>query len=145
MRLSTSTIRAAGFAALLLFAMACGGGGGGPSEPTPPDNGGQATGGTVSGNTSKTVSVQNDLFSPANTTVAAGGTVTWSWNTCTSDPIYGGEACSPHNVTFDDGAHSATQDHGTFSRTFATAGTYSYHCTLHGTATTGMRGSITVQ
>jgi plastocyanin len=45
-------------------------------------------------------------------------------------------------VTFDDGLSSPTQDQGSYSRTFSAAGTYNYHCAVHGAA---MAGSITVQ
>jgi plastocyanin len=44
-------------------------------------------------------------------------------------------------VTFDDGVASPTQSDGTYSRTFAAAGTYTYHCTVH----PSMTGTITVQ
>jgi hypothetical protein len=47
-----------------------------------------------------------------------------------------------HNVTFDDGEHSATQSSGSFPRTFSAGGAYPYHCTIHGAAT--MHGSVTV-
>jgi plastocyanin len=87
------------------------------------------------------ISVTNDAFVPATKTIAVGGTVTWAWNSCTGDP-YSGQTCGSHSVTFDDGTGSAVQDHGTFSKTFATAGTYNYHCSVHGSA---MAGSITVQ
>jgi plastocyanin len=82
-----------------------------------------------------TVGVNDNSFSPSTLTVTAGTTVTWDWN--------GGNS---HNVTWVDGtpAASATQATGTYTRTFATAGAYDFYCTLHGTPTTGMRGSITV-
>ena len=38
-------------------------------------------------------------------------------------------------------AENQTSNH----RKFATAGTYPFHCTIHGTATTGMRGTVVVQ
>jgi plastocyanin len=79
-----------------------------------------------------TVTVGNNFFSPANLSVAAGTTVTWSWAT----------GAVEHNVTFDDGEHSATQSSGSFPRTFSAAGTYPYHCTIHGAA--AMHGSVTV-
>ena len=47
-----------------------------------------------------------------------------------------------HSVTFDDGTTSPTQDQGTYTRTFGAAGTYNYHCSIHGAA---MAGTITVQ
>jgi plastocyanin len=87
--------------------------------------------------------VTNDAFSPGTKTVAVGTTVKWAWNTCSSDPYYGtGQTCTSHSVTFDDGTTSPTQDQGTFERTFSAAGTYNYHCVIHGAA---MTGTITVQ
>jgi plastocyanin len=79
-----------------------------------------------------TVIVSNDKFTPSSLQVAASTTVTWTWES-------GGTS---HNVTFDDGVHSPTQGGGTYTRTFSTAGTYAYHCTIHGTI---MSGNITVQ
>ncbi len=80
------------------------------------------------------VTVENNDFDPATLQVAAGSSVVWAW----------ASGASTHNVTFDDGEASGNRSSGTYSRTFATAGTYPYHCTLHGTATSGMRGSVTV-
>jgi plastocyanin len=118
----------------VVCALGCGGSGGGATNPTTPPTGNTPP--VVDG-----ISVTNNAFSPATKTVATGATVRWSWNTCTGDPYYG-ETCVAHSVTFDDGVTSATQDQGTFSRTFATAGTYAYHCSVHGAA---MAGTITVQ
>jgi plastocyanin len=78
------------------------------------------------------VVVSNDKFTPTSLQVAAGTTVTWTW----------ASGSVGHNVTFDDGVHSATQSGGTYTRTFTTAGTYAYHCTIHGTP---MSGTVTVQ
>jgi plastocyanin len=85
--------------------------------------------------------VTNNAFSPGTKTVAVGATVKWAWNSCTGGS-YSGQTCTSHSVTFDDGTTSPTQDQGTFQRSFATAGTYNYHCVMHGTA---MSGTITVQ
>jgi plastocyanin len=63
--------------------------------------------------------------------VSKGGTVTWNW---------GGH--DKHNVTFKS-FHSKTQKTGSFRHTFTKAGTYSYHCTIHGKKF-GMHGTITV-
>jgi len=114
---------------------ACGGAGG--SGSTGPAN--QPTGNTTP--PTGGISVVNNSFSPAAKTVAVGSTVSWAWNSCSGDPYYG-QVCVSHSVTFDDGTASPTQDQGTFSRTFAVAGTYNYHCSQHGTA---MSGTITVQ
>jgi len=83
-----------------------------------------------------TVNVNDDSFAPGALTVTTGATVTWDWK--------GG---NPHNVTWVGAgapAASATQTTGTYQRTFSAAGTYDYYCTVHGTPTSGMRGSVTV-
>ena len=128
----------AALVALAVFGLAAcgGGGGGGGSQVTSPPPGG--------GNTpppSNGISVSNNAYSPGSKTVAVGSTVQWAWNTCSGDPYYGG-TCTAHSVTFDDGTTSPTQAEGTYSRTFSAAGTYTYHCAIHGAA---MAGSITVQ
>lgn len=70
-------------------------------------------------------------FTPDQTTVEEGDTVTFTW------------AGGTHNVTFDDGVESeTTADQGTnFERTFDEAGTFDFVCTVHPSA---MTGSITV-
>jgi plastocyanin len=111
--------------ALTLLA-ACGSGGYG--SPTAP---GGTTGSTAAPPaTTNAIKVVDNAFSPAATTVVAGTTVTWTWT-----------GANMHNVTFDDGQKSTTQNTGTYQRTFNSAGTYSYHCTIHGTA---MSGVVTV-
>ena len=73
-----------------------------------------------------------DVFSPDQTDVKAGGTVTYTW------------AAGPHNVTFSNPPasvpNSGDRTSGTFQVTFPTAGTYSYQCTIHA----GMKGTVTV-
>lgn len=130
--------------AIALSLTACGGGGGG--SPTAPPGGGGGGGGT-GGSTSPNITIGTGTsYSPSATTVAPGTTVTWTWNSCGSDG-YGGQICVDHNVTWDDGTApaSATQSSGSYTRSFATAGTYAYHCTIHGSAGAGMHGTITVQ
>lgn len=142
-----STRAAIAAIALVLFALGCGGGGGG--GPTyPPPNGGTGgntggTGGNTGGSTSASITVENNQFTPSSTTVPVGTTVDWTWNSCSGDG-YGGQLCTSHSVVFDDGVRpgSPVQGSGSFSSKFATAGTYNYHCSVHGTA---MRGTITVQ
>ena len=127
------TTRNVWIAIALISAAACGGGSSsGPMNSTTTGNTPPPAGG---------VSVTNNEFNPGTKTVAVGATVQWAWNTCTADS-YSGQACVSHNVTFDDGTSSPTKDQGTYSRMFAAAGTYNYHCTIHGAA---MAGSITVQ
>jgi plastocyanin len=127
----------------LIAASACGGGGGGGSESTGPMN--QPPGNTPP--PAGAISVTNNAFSPSSKTIAPGTAVEWAWNSCTgggTDPYGGGgtEVCVAHGVKFDDGTNSATQDKGTYTRTFTAVGTYNYHCAVHGTA---MAGTVTVQ
>jgi plastocyanin len=113
----------------LVFVAACGGGGYDTTAPTtnPPATGG----GTNGGSTTSNIAVLDNRFDPTATTVAPGTTVTWTW---------GGRA--DHNVTFDDGATSGSKGTGSYQRTFTAAGTFNYHCTIHGAA---MSGTITVK
>lgn len=84
---------------------------------------------------SATVDVVDIEFVPDAVTIALNGTVTWEW---------GGSL--EHNVTWDVAgpANSDTQTSGEFQRTFGSAGTFGYHCTIHGTPGSGMHGSVTV-
>jgi plastocyanin len=82
------------------------------------------------------VSVNNFVFAPRDTAVRIGGTVTWTWNSGTTQ----------HNVTYTGGpsvpTSSSNQAGGTtFSTTFTTIGRYTYMCTLHPAQ---MTGSVTV-
>jgi plastocyanin len=81
--------------------------------------------------TATAIDVRDNSFSPNLTNVAPGTTVTWTWR-----------GSAVHDVTFDDGPQSARQSSGTFARTFASAGTYAYHCQVHGT---GMSGEVVVR
>jgi plastocyanin len=79
-----------------------------------------------------TIDVADNTFSPSAITVPLHTSVTWSWG-----------GANIHNVTFTTtGAPSniGNMTTGTASRTFDTAGTFSYHCTNHA----GMTGSVTV-
>jgi plastocyanin len=70
-------------------------------------------------------------FHPASVTVAAGDTISWT-----------NEDAAAHTVTADDGSFdTGTLDKGASgSHTFASAGTFAYHCTIHPT----MHGTVTV-
>jgi plastocyanin len=134
---------------LLLVAAACGGGGADGSTPTspistpstPPTSIPPTTPPTTPA-TSGDVVVANNSYSPGDVTVAVGSTVTWTWDAC-SDAGYGYSMCGTHSVTFDSGGlGSVSQSTGTYARTFTTAGTYTYHCAVHGTA---MSGKVTVR
>jgi plastocyanin len=77
------------------------------------------------------VDIKDFAFSPASDSVPAGSKVTWTNSDTTA-----------HTVTFDDGsADSGNLAPGsTFDHTFATAGTFAYHCTIH----SQMHGTVTV-
>ena len=127
----------------LVIAAACGGGGGsGSTAPTGGNPGGST--GNPGGTVTNTVNLADQAFNPATVTVPAGTTVTWQWpNTC-SDGYGGYYTCPTHGVVFDDGSNiqSPTQSTGTFTRTFNAAGTYRYHCAVHGSS---MSGQVVVQ
>jgi len=97
------------------------------------DGYGSSTGITsTTSSTSNAVRVADNNFTPSATTVPPGTTVTWTWVGTRED----------HNVTFADGTASPTQASGTYQRTFMTAGTFTYFCTIHGTP---MSGVVTVR
>ncbi|HWJ24865.1 MAG TPA: cupredoxin domain-containing protein [Gemmatimonadaceae bacterium] len=110
----------------LVALAACGGGGGsngstGPNpQPTPSPN--QVTVKATTAN----------AFSPATTTVAPGGKVEFEFestqHTVTFSAVNGAPADIPATAS------------ATVERSFATAGTYNYHCTIH----PGMAGSVVV-
>jgi plastocyanin len=145
MRIDVRNARGVTMLALALSLAACGGKGGGPTAVKGVTGNTGGTGGTPS--TSSSIAIGSALsFTPSATTVPNGTTVTWNWDSCTGDG-YGGQTCVEHNVTWDDGSAppSPSQSAGTYTRAFAAPGTYSYHCSIHGTASSGMRGTITVQ
>jgi plastocyanin len=92
---------------------------------------------TYGGHTTS-LAVKNNLFSPTPDTVAAGA-VTFTWST----PSNG------HSIIWDSGpgtlpTNTAVMSSGTNSPTLV-AGTYQYHCSVHGGPGTGMHGTIVVQ
>jgi plastocyanin len=102
-------------AAAALIVAACG-----SSAPTA----GSSSGGgpsTVPAGRPATVVVKGFAFAPGNLTVAKGTKVTWRF-----------EDTVQHNVT-SDGKKFRSPDiqHGSYSYTFNTPGTYSYFCSIH--------------
>jgi plastocyanin len=93
-----------------------------------------ATAAAVTGTAS--VTVADDSFTPSNAQVLAGGVVTWTW----------AAGAATHNITWVSGgfADSGDRASGTFQLTFGAPGTFNYYCSIHGTPTTGMRGTVTV-
>jgi plastocyanin len=111
---------------LLLLATACGSSSSSPQTPTAPAPNGPAVsipkGAEVLG---------NQAFAPDSLDVTAGSTVTWT----NTDSV-------THTSTSDNGAwNSGNIGSGKqFSVSFPTAGTFSYHCTIH----PGMVGTVVV-
>lgn len=98
--------------------------------------GGGGGGGGVSTNA---VTVENDVFSPGTIQVPVGTTVTWTW----------ANGAVQHNIAPDSpGAPSEPTISSapfTYQFTFTAAGTYNYHCTVHGAPGAGMHGTVIVQ
>jgi plastocyanin len=86
--------------------------------------GGTATAAATPGIAPKTASVtiKDFEFTLATVTISLGGTVTWT-----------NDGPSTHTITADDGSFdSGSLSAGkTFSHTFQTAGTFTYHCSIH--------------
>ncbi len=78
------------------------------------------------------VSIAGFSFKPATITVAVGATVTWT-----------NQDSAGHTVTADDSSFTSERlaTGATFSHTFATAGTFTYHCAIH----SSMKATVTVQ
>jgi plastocyanin len=124
---------------LAVVAIGCGGGGdsGYTTSPNPTPNPG---GSGATGSASVSMKSSDDgygystfSFSPSTVTITKGGTVTWTNN-----------AGAAHNVTFTSPGSPTNIGNfssGSNSRTFDTAGTYSYHCTNH----SGMDGTVKVE
>ncbi|MFI5212998.1 MAG: hypothetical protein ACHQU8_00545 [Gemmatimonadales bacterium] len=74
-------------------------------------------------------SVHNGSSNPAVDTIAAGGTVQWTWHGAISHSVQ-----STGSPSF---SSSVIQVAGTYQFSFATPGTYTYDCAVHGAAMTG--------
>lgn len=123
-------------AAALVLA-ACGGGGdssnnsptspGTPSNPNPPSSPPPVSGPSLTNQ----ITISDNVFSPSSIKVAPNTDVKWTW----------AQGASVHNVTISDGSGSGDKSGGdSFTKTFATAGTFDYRCTIH----LGMSGSVLV-
>jgi plastocyanin len=102
-----------------------------------------ATASGISGTTTLTVAAApttatvqatvGQQFTPNKVDVLAGGTVTWQFSTLTHNVTFSGTATgTPQNIP------DATST--SVSRSFTTAGTFSYSCTIH----PGMTGTVVV-
>lgn len=105
---------------LLLAVSSCGYGSGGGGRET-----------TVTGGTAE-VMIKDFAFDPTDLTVTRGTRVTWT-----------NKDSAPHTVTADGKAFESGNLSGgqSFSFTFETAGTFTYHCSIHD----HMKGKVTVK
>lgn len=125
-------------AVVVTFVAGCGGSGGSTTAPNNVTNNPPPPAGTAN-----SVVVTNNVFTPGSLSTTAGSTVTWTWDSCSGGDGYGyGQTCVAHEIVFDDGATSGQKSSGTYDRTFAAAGTYPYHCKIHGTS---MSGTVVVK
>ncbi|HWZ28262.1 MAG TPA: hypothetical protein VNX15_06865 [Gemmatimonadales bacterium] len=85
------------------------------------------------GGRSTSITVGNNFYSITPDTVASGVLITWTWAT----PSNG------HTVNWDSGpttlpANSSVMTSGSYTATLTVAGTYHYHCAIHGAAMSGV-------
>ena len=82
----------------------------------------------------------DDVSHTSTTTIQAGDTVMWTWDNGFHSTTSGGcpGGCTPDG-NWDSGEHSGPHS---FSFVFNTAGTFPYHCSVHGST---MQGSVIVQ
>lgn len=84
------------------------------------------------------VGASGSSFTPASITITAGGSVTFNWPAGASQHnIKPDGGTIPSEPTISDGPHQ-------INVTFASPGTYNYHCEVHGSAGGGMHGTVTV-
>ncbi|MHB1222807.1 MAG: cupredoxin domain-containing protein [Gemmatimonadaceae bacterium] len=95
---------------------------------------------TGTGPGASVVTVENNLFNPTTITVAANTTVRWDWAAGSLQhniiPIQ--PATIPSDPAISNAPHS-------YQVTFAAPGSYNYYCSVHGSPTSGMRGTVVVQ
>lgn len=125
----------------LALAAACGGGGGsssnGPTAPVTQNTTPSSTPTTTP--TTSTTPATNEViaddantFNPGTLTVSKGTTVTFTFKGTAHNVIFANVTGAPANIP--------TSSNTSVARTFGTAGTFGYDCTLHA----GMRGSVVV-
>lgn len=127
-------VRSLGVAAIVAAAASCGGGG---DAIVGTGGGGGGGGVTPPSCTTATFCLGATTFVPPSATVAKNTAVIW----LNSSGIL-------HNIVFDNppaavvGGDLGNMDaNASATRTFATAGVYAFHCTIHA----GMNGTLTVQ
>ena len=115
----------------LIGVAACGGGGGGSAAGS-----GYPTGGTTSKTpgTNEVVATFNNAFNPTSRTVAAGTTITFTFESVAHNVYFDTAAGAPLDITGSNANTSVT-------RTFSATGSFGYTCHIH----PSMHGTIVVQ
>lgn len=98
------------------------------------------TGATVIPGLFVQVDVENNQFEPASVAIQPRGTVLFVWPSTARqhDVLPVAPQTQPRQPSVRDGPF-------THEETFNTAGTYRYFCSVHGSASSGMRGEVVVQ
>lgn len=135
MMLRTRLTRLATVTLAIVLLDACGGGDGGDltgggAPPIPPA--------PVRTNTIRLFTSGGARFEPATVEVPVGTTVTFVWQ----DGVH--DVSSTGNPSFESSGDPVAAPKS-FPVTFTTAGTYTFFCSVHGTPTGGMRGTVTVR
>ena len=81
--------------------------------------------------------MRDDFFSPENIVVSLRATVTWNWMGSDFHDVRWSSAQLESSQLQRSGSHQVTLPTAT--------GAYDYYCTIHGSLTSGMRGSVLVQ
>jgi plastocyanin len=115
-------------AALLFLVSGCGSSYSTPTTPTTPSSGGGS--GTPVSIVRGAQNLTTTAYNPNPVTVGVGGSVTWTNSDTTT-----------HTSTGSTWNSGGIAPGASYTMTFPSAGTFTYHCTLH----PGMTGTVTVQ
>lgn len=104
-------------------------------EPTPRGADPNPPAGCVGVQAKVEINGASTTFTPGTVTIDVGQPVCWTWSG------------TSHNIASDDSLFTSgpPTEQGTFQTTFRTPGTFGYHCQVHGSPTTGMRGTVVVR
>jgi len=85
-------------------------------------------------------------FTPATLTVNSGATVTWQNDSGVIHNVVWVSAAGRNAAAAGDGTGDiANFGAGSHARLFTAPGSYDFYCTIHGSPTAGMHGTLTVQ
>jgi plastocyanin len=119
--------------AVLVLALACGGGGdGSPTSPSPNPGSPGTPGAPVTPAANEIIATTSNTFTPSTLTVSRGTTVTFTFQATQHNVMFANVAGAPAGIP--------TTSSTSVQRTFSTAGTFGYDCSLH----SGMTGTVIV-